>query len=196
VIADSSNLLPLLRFSSSGPLLPDIPPPRLARWSCRKTVKPEGRSRMLVKTILNRSGEHSSFVYHAVRFREDGSALEIEVRSRRGARPVCSGCSRAARRRGHGALDSLRRVRPSDHEAEVEPRRPAAQPRLVQPLRFRRPDPEGLTTQGKRGRRVKEEGRAIPRPRALRHLSVVSISAPLNPGRCRPSSAPVWPIVL
>ena len=49
---------------------------------------------MLVKTILNRIEKHSSFVYHGVRFREGGSAIEIEVRSRRGARPVCSGCSR------------------------------------------------------------------------------------------------------
>lgn len=49
---------------------------------------------MLVKTILNRIEKHSSFVYHTVRFGEDGQAIEIEVRPRRGARPVCSGCSR------------------------------------------------------------------------------------------------------
>lgn len=48
---------------------------------------------MLVKTILNRIEKHSSFVYHAVRF-GDGQTIEIEVRPRRGARPVCSGCQR------------------------------------------------------------------------------------------------------
>jgi transposase len=48
---------------------------------------------MLVKTILNRIEKHSSFVYHAVRFGDDGT-IEIEVRPRRGARPVCSGCQR------------------------------------------------------------------------------------------------------
>ena len=49
---------------------------------------------MLVKTILNHIEKHSSFVYHAVRFGEDEETIEIEVRPRRGARPVCSGCSR------------------------------------------------------------------------------------------------------
>jgi transposase len=48
---------------------------------------------MLLKTILNHIEKHSSFVYHAVRFREDRRALEIDVVPRRGARPVCSGCS-------------------------------------------------------------------------------------------------------
>lgn len=50
---------------------------------------------MLLKTILNHIEKHASFVYHHVRF-PDGQAdvLEIEVRPRRGARPVCSGCSR------------------------------------------------------------------------------------------------------
>jgi len=49
---------------------------------------------MLVKTILNRIEKHPSFVYHAVRFRDDEQTIEIDVRPRRGARPVCSGCSR------------------------------------------------------------------------------------------------------
>jgi len=49
---------------------------------------------MLLKTILNHIEKHPSFVYHQVRFREGGDALEIEVRGRRGARPTCSGCSR------------------------------------------------------------------------------------------------------
>jgi transposase len=49
---------------------------------------------MLVQTILNRIEKHSSFVYHAVRFGDDGQTIEIEVRPRRRARPVCSGCKR------------------------------------------------------------------------------------------------------
>jgi len=49
---------------------------------------------MLVKTIRNHVEKHSSFVYDAVRFREGGGTIEVEVRPRRGARPVCSGCSR------------------------------------------------------------------------------------------------------
>jgi transposase len=49
---------------------------------------------MLVKTILNRIEKHSSFVYHAARFGDDGQSIEIEVRPRRGAWPVCSGCQR------------------------------------------------------------------------------------------------------
>ena len=48
---------------------------------------------MLVKTILNRIEKHSSFVYCGVWFRDGGEAIEIDVRPRRGARPVCSGCS-------------------------------------------------------------------------------------------------------
>lgn len=50
---------------------------------------------MLLKTILNHIEKHSSFVYHEVRFGEGTTdVLEVEVRARRGARAVCSGCSR------------------------------------------------------------------------------------------------------
>lgn len=49
---------------------------------------------MLVKTILNHIEKHSSFVYHEVRFRKGNQTIEVEVRPRRGARPVCSRCSR------------------------------------------------------------------------------------------------------
>lgn len=50
---------------------------------------------MLVKTILNRIEKHSSFVYHSVRFADEpAESLEVEVRARRGSRPVCSGCLR------------------------------------------------------------------------------------------------------
>lgn len=49
---------------------------------------------MLVKTILNHIEKHSSFVYQDVRFREGEEAIEVDVRPRRRARPICSGCSR------------------------------------------------------------------------------------------------------
>lgn len=50
---------------------------------------------MRLKTILNHIEKHSSFVYHAVRLVHGTSeTLEVEVRARRGARAVCSGCSR------------------------------------------------------------------------------------------------------
>lgn len=49
---------------------------------------------MLVKTILNLIEKHSSFVYQAVRLREGEQVIEIDVRPRRGTRPVCSGCTR------------------------------------------------------------------------------------------------------
>ena len=47
---------------------------------------------MQVKTILNQIEKHSSFVYEEVRFGKGRQSVEIEVRPRRGARPVCSGC--------------------------------------------------------------------------------------------------------
>jgi len=51
---------------------------------------------MLLKSILNRVQSHSSFVYGAVRWREQQSrmVLDIEIRPRRGGKPVCSGCGR------------------------------------------------------------------------------------------------------
>ena len=50
---------------------------------------------MLLKTILNRIEKHSSFVYHSARFAGDAAErLEIQVRARRGSRPVCSCCCR------------------------------------------------------------------------------------------------------
>lgn len=47
---------------------------------------------MLVKTVLNRVHKIKGFVYEKVRF--DGSQIEVEVRPRKGARPICSGCGR------------------------------------------------------------------------------------------------------
>jgi transposase len=50
---------------------------------------------MLLKTILNRIEKHSSFVYQGAQFRDGQSdVIEIDVRPRRGARAICSGCSR------------------------------------------------------------------------------------------------------
>lgn len=47
---------------------------------------------MLVKTVLNRVHKVKGFVYEKVRF--DGDRIEVEVRPRKGSRPVCSGCGR------------------------------------------------------------------------------------------------------
>ena len=51
---------------------------------------------MLVKSILNRIEKQPGFVYDAVRLVESGGrlSLEIQIRARRGARAVCSGCGR------------------------------------------------------------------------------------------------------
>lgn len=52
---------------------------------------------MLLKSILNRIQLHHGFVYSAVRLVEKSKRLllEIEIRPRKGSRPICSGCSTA-----------------------------------------------------------------------------------------------------
>jgi transposase len=47
---------------------------------------------MQVKTVLNRVHPIKGFVYEKVRF--EGDAIEVEMRSRKRSRPVCSGCGR------------------------------------------------------------------------------------------------------
>ena len=49
---------------------------------------------MLLKSILNRVQLHHGFVYGAVRWREQGKRLflDIEIRPRKNGRPICSGC--------------------------------------------------------------------------------------------------------
>lgn len=49
---------------------------------------------MQIKSILNRVQLHRGFVYVAVRWRDLGArmALDVEIRPRKGSRPVCSGC--------------------------------------------------------------------------------------------------------
>ena len=59
---------------------------------------------MLVKTVLNRVHKVKGFVYEKARFK--GDWIEVEIRPRRGARPICSGCGR----RGPG-YDTLPRRR-------------------------------------------------------------------------------------
>lgn len=63
---------------------------------------------MQLKTILNRVEKHKSFVYGAIRFREKGKdlAIEVDVDPRQNNRPICSEChqpgpqyDRLARRR-------------------------------------------------------------------------------------------------
>ena len=48
---------------------------------------------MQVKTVLNRVHKIKGFVYGKVRLAHD--RIEVEVRPRRGSRPICSGCGRA-----------------------------------------------------------------------------------------------------
>lgn len=48
---------------------------------------------MQLQTILNRVEKHSSFVYDSVCFCDE-KTLEVQMRARRGSRPVCSKCGR------------------------------------------------------------------------------------------------------
>ena len=54
----------------------------------------EKENEMLVKSILNRIQLHPCFVYGAIYLVENGARLllEIEIRPRKGSRPVCSVC--------------------------------------------------------------------------------------------------------
>lgn len=47
---------------------------------------------MRIKTVLNRVHKVKGFVYEKVRF--NGDQIEVEIRPRKGARPICSGCGR------------------------------------------------------------------------------------------------------
>ncbi len=51
---------------------------------------------MLLKSILNRVQVHHGFVYETARWagRRGRSVIEIEIRARRGSKPVCSRCGR------------------------------------------------------------------------------------------------------
>jgi len=50
---------------------------------------------MLLKSILNQVQFHSGFVYGSIRLVEKATQLffEIDIRPRKGSRPVCSGCN-------------------------------------------------------------------------------------------------------
>ncbi len=52
---------------------------------------------MQVKSILNRIQIHKGFVYGQVRLLEQSNrlAVEVEIRARKGSRPICSGCGKA-----------------------------------------------------------------------------------------------------
>jgi transposase len=51
---------------------------------------------MLFKTLLNRVDKHKSFVYDEVRLVEKGKChIEVTVRPRKHAKPLCSGCGQA-----------------------------------------------------------------------------------------------------
>ena len=61
---------------------------------------------MLVKTVLNRVHNVKGFVYQKVRFNED--QIEVELRPRKGSRPICSGCGRPGPGYDTPAADVLR----------------------------------------------------------------------------------------
>ena len=47
---------------------------------------------MRIKTVLNRVHKVKGFVYEKIRFH--GDQIEVEIRPRKGSRPICSGCGR------------------------------------------------------------------------------------------------------
>ena len=47
---------------------------------------------MRVKTVLHRVHKVKGFVYGKARF--NGDRIEVEIRPRKGSRPICSGCGR------------------------------------------------------------------------------------------------------
>ena len=59
---------------------------------------------MLIKTVLNRVHKVKGFVYKQTRF--NGDQIEVEIRPRKGSRPICSGCGR--RGPGYDTLDPRR----------------------------------------------------------------------------------------
>lgn len=59
---------------------------------------------MRLKTVLNRVHKVKGFVYEKVRF--VGDEIEVEVRPRKGSRPICSGCDRPGP--GYDTLPSRR----------------------------------------------------------------------------------------
>jgi transposase len=50
---------------------------------------------MLLTRLLNACHHHPGFVYEHARLHEESKTIEVEVRPRRGSKPICSGCYRA-----------------------------------------------------------------------------------------------------
>lgn len=62
---------------------------------------------MQLQVILNRIDRHAGFVYERVRWSgEEHAELEVEVRSRKRSRPICSGCGKKSP--GYDRLDTRR----------------------------------------------------------------------------------------
>ena len=64
---------------------------------------------MLVKTVLHRVHKVKGFVYEKARFH--GDRIEVEIRPRKGSRPIWSGCGR--RSPGYDAWNRLVKVQSS-----------------------------------------------------------------------------------
>lgn len=57
------------------------------------TPKP-APNKMQLQAILNRVEKQKGFVYHRVRFADDGHSILVDIRPHGRSRPVCSGCGR------------------------------------------------------------------------------------------------------
>ncbi len=56
---------------------------------------------MLLTRLLNACHHHPGFVYERARLRENTKTIEVEIRPRRGSKPICSGCYRSGRSYDH-----------------------------------------------------------------------------------------------
>ena len=61
---------------------------------------------MLLTRLLNACHRFPGFVYEGARLDETTKTIEIDVRPRRGSKPICSGCSKPAR--GYDTLSERR----------------------------------------------------------------------------------------
>ena len=85
----------------------DAPPEVPVDWFWKPNRTPEASNPGapgLLKTVLNRLHKVKGFVYQQARF--NGDRIEVEIRPRKGSRPICSGCGR--RGPGYDTLEPRR----------------------------------------------------------------------------------------
>lgn len=96
---------PLRNEFPSGENLDKSNLPRILKERvCQDSISQRKRDRMQLKTILNRVQKFKSFVYGKVKWVHgaEGPTLEIEIRPRKGARPICSICKEPGPTYDHG----------------------------------------------------------------------------------------------